>query len=344
MKMGPRIGILGVGAIGGGVGGELTRAGHDVTLIDMWPEHVNAMKTDGLTVTKRDEEFNTPVNALHIHELQNIDEKFDYGFLAVKSYDTEWAAALIDNYVKDGGAVVDFQNGINDERVAAVVGIERAMACIITIGAGMYEPGHVVRSDANDIGFKIGEHDGSDTARAQELIGIMNDVAQTKLTTNMWGDRWSKLAVNCMANPIAGLSGLGSSEVRTDPVASRIAIQMAAEVVSVALALGHTVEPISGIDPSRFIEAAKGINAEELQTDMATGAEAVAGGHPSFLQDVMKHRRTEIEFLSGYVSEKGREAGVKTPFCDAIVETVLSHGVGKLEPKPENLAPLEALL
>ena len=58
----------------------------------------------------------------------------------------------------------------------------------------------------------------------------------------------------------------------------------------------------------------------------------------------MKHRRSEIEYLSGYVSEKGKEAGVNIPFCDAIVETVLGHGVGKLEPKTENLRPLEALL
>lgn len=342
--MKPRIGILGAGAVGGVVGGELSRAGHDVTLIDQWPEHVIAMNASGLTVTKRDEEFTTPVNALHIHELQNIDEKFDYGFLAVKSYDTEWAAALIDQYVKDDGAVVDFQNGINDERLAAVVGVKRAMACIITIGAGMYEPGHVLRSDANKVGFKIGEHDGTDTARAQELVSVMNDVEQSRVTTNMWGERWSKLAVNCMLNPVAGLSGLGSAEVRTDPVASRIAIQMAAEVISVARALGHTVEPIFGIEPSRFVDAAKGINSDALQADMAAGAGTLSGGRPSFLQDVMKHRRTEIEYLSGYVSEKGKEVGVKTPFCDAIVETVLGHGVGKLEPKTENLRPLEALL
>ena len=45
----------------------------------------------------------------------------------------------------------------------------------------------------------------------------MNDVAGTKVTTNLWGERWSKLAVNCMANPLAGLSGLGSAEVRTAP-------------------------------------------------------------------------------------------------------------------------------
>ena len=42
--MSMRIGIIGVGAIGGVVGGMLTKAGHDVTLIDQWPEHVEAMK------------------------------------------------------------------------------------------------------------------------------------------------------------------------------------------------------------------------------------------------------------------------------------------------------------
>ena len=342
--MATRIGIIGVGAIGGVVGGMLTRGGHDVTLIDQWPEHVEAMRANGLTITTRDDEYNVQVNTLHISDLQNVSEKFDYGFVAVKSYDTEWATALIDNYVKPGGAVVDFQNGINDERVAAIVGTERAMACIITIGAGMYEPGHVVRSDANPLGFKIGEHDGSNSPRANELAGIMNAVAETHVTTNMWGDRWSKLAVNCMANPVAGLSGLGSAEVRTDPTARRIAIRMGAEVINVARALGHTVEPIFGIDPQRYVEAAEGKNIEELETDMAHGAEALAGGRPSFLQDVMKGRRTEIEYLNGYVSEKGREVGVPTPFCDAIVKVVLSYPVGQIKPEMSNLDSLSALL
>jgi 2-dehydropantoate 2-reductase len=322
----------------------LTKAGHDVTLIDMWPEHVEAMKANGLNITTRDAEYDVPVNALHIHELQNVFELFDYGFVAVKSYDTEWATTLIDRYVKPGGAIVDFQNGINDEKVAAIVGVERAMACVITIGAGMYEPGHVVRSDANAVGFKIGEHDGAESARAAELAEVMSSVENTLVTTNMWGDRWSKMAINCMANPVAGLSGLGSAEVRTDSRARSIAIRMAAEVISVARALGHEVEPIFGIDPERYIDAAAGKNVEELESDMADGAESLAGGRPSFLQDVMKGRRTEIEYLNGYVAEKAREVGVPTPFCDGVVKVVLSHGVGRLKPDISNLEPLTALL
>ena len=54
---------------------------------------------------------------------------------------------------RPAGVVVDFQNGINDERVAALAGRERCLGCVITIGAGMYEPGHAIRTDRSQVGF-----------------------------------------------------------------------------------------------------------------------------------------------------------------------------------------------
>jgi 2-dehydropantoate 2-reductase len=340
-----RIGIVGAGAIGSVVGGMLTKAGRDVTLIDQWPDHVTAIRKNGLRLSGTCGDHTIKVKALHIHEAQSVREPFDAVFISVKSYDTEWATQLGVQYLAiPDGVVVDFQNGINDERVAAVAGRERTLGCVITIGAGMYEPGHAMRTDTNSVGFKIGELDGKDTARARELAQIMNAVAPSRTTTNLWGERWSKLAVNCMANPIAGLSGLGSSEVRTDPNARRIAIKVAGEVITVGRALGYEVEPIFGIPAQRFVDGAAGENLEELETDMAAGAGSLAGGKPSFLQDVLKGRRTEVEFLNGYVSEQGKKAGISTPFCDAIVKTVKNYPVGTLKPDPKNLAPLVAML
>ena len=118
-----RIGIVGAGAIGGNVGGMLAHAGFDVTLVDQWPEHVVAIKENGLIVERRSEELLTHPVALHIHELQFVDEvPFDWVFVAVKASDTEWSTMLMMPYLAEGGTVVDFQNGINDERVAAIAG------------------------------------------------------------------------------------------------------------------------------------------------------------------------------------------------------------------------------
>src|SRR5687768_10984793 len=137
-----RIGILGAGAIGSIVGGLLTKAGHDVTLVDQWPEHVEAMKQVGLRLSGSCGEHVIPVKALHLHEAQSVDEPFSAVFLAVKSYDTEWATHFALGLLGRGrsrsgshGIVVDFQNGINDERVAEVAGAQNTLGCVILISA-----------------------------------------------------------------------------------------------------------------------------------------------------------------------------------------------------------------
>jgi 2-dehydropantoate 2-reductase len=340
-----RIAILGSGAIGSVVGGMLTRAGTDVTLVDQWPDHVEAMKRHGLRLSGTCGEHLIAVRALHLHELQSVAEPFDAIFLAVKSYDTEWAAQLAAGYLRQpDGVVVDFQNGVNDERVAAVVGRERTLGCVIVISAGMYEPGHAIRTDTTGVGFKIGELDGRDTPRAQALAKVMCQVALTQVTTNLWGERWSKLAVNCMGNALAGLSGLGSAEIRLEPGPRRIAIQLGAEAVRVGRALGHAIEPLIGIDAQRIVDAAEGRGLAGVEADLAAEAKRRTGGRPSLLQDVMKRRRTEIDFLNGYVSAQGRTVGVPTPFNDAIVAAVHAHGVGRLTPDPRNLEPLLKML
>jgi 2-dehydropantoate 2-reductase len=225
-----------------------------------------------------------------------------------------------------------------------VAGRERTLGCVITIGAGLYEAGHAMRTDTRSIGFKIGELDGRDTERAQRLARVMNDVAGAEVTTNLFGERWSKLTVNCMANPIAALSGLGSAEVRSVPGPARIAIQVAAEAISVGRACGFEVEPIYGIDTQRFVDAAVGRGTEQLLADMAASTKGLAGGRPSMLQDVMRGRRTEIDYLNGYVVDQGRRVRLKTPFNEMIAHLVHQHGVGTLKPSPDNLDPLMQML
>ena len=332
------IGIIGAGAIGGVVGGMLTRAGFDVTLFDHWSEHIDEMKRNGLRLSgPLLGDFRVPVKARHLYEAQGLSEQFDIGIVAVKSYDTEWASAFISPLVKDDGAIVDFQNGINDERVAAVVGRERTLGCVITIGAGMYEPAHCMRTDTRTLGFKVGELDGADSDRARDIAAMMNHVAGSESTTNLWGERWGKLAVNCMANPIAGLSGYGSGEVRSRDDTRWLCIRIAAEVIEVGRALGHNIEGVWGIDAQRFVDVANGGDSTQLDAELIAGAQALGEGRPSFLQDVIRGRRVEIDALNGWVVEQGRAVEVPTPANEAVAEVVRSFPVGELRSEPGNL-------
>src|SRR6202022_3760266 len=133
-----RVGIMGAGAIGSVVGGMLTRAGHDVTLIDQWPAHVTAMQTHGLRLSGTCGDHLVPVKAVHLCDAQAIGQPFDAIFLAVKGYDTDWATLFAIRFLSQpDGVIVDFQNGMNDERVAALAGRERTLGCVILISAGM---------------------------------------------------------------------------------------------------------------------------------------------------------------------------------------------------------------
>ena len=55
------------------------------------------------------------------------------------------------------------------------------------------------------------------------------------------------------------------------------------------------------------------------------------------VQDLIKERKTEVEFLNGYVVKKGQEAGIATPINQAIVAVTGQVEAGELKPSLSNL-------
>src|SRR5688572_5853105 len=109
--MGKHIVFVGAGAVGGYVGAYLARAGEDVTLVDPWPEHIEAIKRDGMHLGGSQGEHVAQVNALHVSEVQSFARKpVDIAIICTKSYDTEWASVLINQYLTPDGYVVSMQN------------------------------------------------------------------------------------------------------------------------------------------------------------------------------------------------------------------------------------------
>src|SRR6201989_1318633 len=175
--MNKRIAFVGAGAIGGYIGGNLTALGHDVTLIDAWPAHVEAMRAAGLRLHGMTEPENhtVRVNAMHITEVQALAKQrpIDIAFIAVKSYDTVWATRLIRQYLAPGGFIVSSQNCINEERIASIVGWGRTVGCVVGGGGGveLSEPGHVRRTMMKNRGvvsFHVGEPHGRISRRVEE--------------------------------------------------------------------------------------------------------------------------------------------------------------------------------
>ncbi len=340
-----KLAVFGVGAIGSTLGAYLTRAGRDITLIDMWSAHVEEMTQRGLKVTAPDEEFTVKVKAVHLADVCSLRESFDAVIFSVKSYDSEWAVRFIAPYLKPSGILVSAQNGINEDLLAPVIGYTRLVGCVVTLGAGLYEPGHVTRTSASSRhSLTVGEMNGMVTSRLQELVKVLAPVGPTRATANLWGERWAKLIVNSMANPIAGITGLGSAELRASTEVFPIIVRIACEALTVAEVLGVQVEPVGGIPAQAYLDAGRGLGLQELRDRLIEGGRNLGAGRPSLLQDVTKGRRTEVEYLNGYVARKGREVGVPTPMNEAVVQVVKRVEAGTLRQGPANLALLTECL
>jgi 2-dehydropantoate 2-reductase len=213
-----RIAVVGAGALGGYAGGTLAHLGHDVTLIDPWPEHVEIIRKRGLELDglTPEEKFTVKPRILHLTEVQALAKTpVDVAIVAMKSYDTLWATALIAPYLSEQGFVLSLQNCMNEETIAGVVGWGRTVGAVASmISVDLYEAGRIRRTmpkggDKYTI-FRIGEPHGRITPRVEELVKWFSGIDSAKATTNLWGERWSKLVQNSMGNGVTAATGLTS--------------------------------------------------------------------------------------------------------------------------------------
>jgi len=350
--MGKRIAFVGAGALGGYVGGYFAQQGQDVTLIDMWPENIEAIRARGLELdgVTPEEKFTVKnVKTMHLTEVQSLSKQkpIDIAFVSLKSYDTEWATMLIKPYLVPDGYVVSLQNCVNEEKIAGIVGWGKTVGVVASvISVEMFDAARIRRTAAKGgdkhTVFRVGEVHGTITARVRELVELFSKIDSAKGVTNLWGERWSKLAQNGMRNGVSAVTSLTTAQCDMNTEIRRFAIRLGAEAVRVAQALGYQLEKIGGVSPELLVRAAdgdRGALAEVEQHMIARAKENPRGDmqRPSMAQDMYKGRRTEIDFMNGYIIDKGKMLGIPTPSHEKLVNIVRKVERGELEASPLHL-------
>jgi 2-dehydropantoate 2-reductase len=348
--MGKKIAVVGVGAVGGYTGAHMVRAGEDVTFIDMWPAHVEEMKRNGLRITHHEGEapFTVEVRALHLTEAQHLAKEapIDIAFVCTKSYDTHWAALMIRQYLAPGGYVVSLQNCMNEATIAEVVGWGKTMGCIASnISVGLVEPGHVhrggVKGGAAHTVYRTGEVHGNITDRAREVCRLAR-ADSAKVTDNLWGERWSKLVANTMANGVSACTGLPGAQIAQNEAIRHFQARLGSEAIRIGQARGYKLEEIGHQDPEIVARAGEGDAAALKQYDehRLNAPRGAADQRPSMGQDMAKGRRTEIEFLNGFVVREGAQIGIQARANEHLVDIVKKVERGELKQDPRHITEL----
>jgi len=336
-----RIVFVGAGAVGGYVGAAMAAKGHDVTLIDPWPEHIERIKREGMHLSGSEGDRVIEVKAMHITDVQQLAaHPVDLAFICMKLYDTPWASALIKPYLAPRGILVTMQNGLVEETVAQIVGWGRTLGGIASMFAvEAVAPGHIVRTQmpGGDVytTFRVGEMSGLVTERALAVAQLLRAVDSAKVTENLFGERWSKLVANTMTSGLCGILGMSLNEMVEWAPSRRAQIRLGAEAIRVARALGFKLEPIRGLVAEQWLAAARGDEAAlaEVEATMLKYNKRRTGeGRSGTAQDIAKGRRTEIDHMNGYVAAQGEAVGMAAPTHAAVTALVKRIERGELAP------------
>ena len=216
---------------------------------------------------------------------------------------------------------------------------ERLGNCVLgglsNLGATMEAPGIYEQRNAGHL--LIGELAGGESERTERVYRWLERAVEVRATRNLRGAVWSKLLVNCSVTTIGAIAGGTMRGYMTSPEGSELFNRTYDEALSVALATGAQPETML-VEPIPPGWRADGIASEGRDTWITKILTAYGDVTPSMLQDIRRGRRTEIEFINGYVVNMARQFGLDAPINAAIVETVHAITSGRFAPNPGLLA------
>ena len=299
----PKLYVLGAGAMGSLFGGLLAEGGMDVTLIDPWQGHVEAIRQHGLRMVGFGGDRHITVKAaIAASGLPTAD----IIFVQCKAIHSHAAIAAAQAIVGPGTAVISFQNGLGSEEVlASVVGADRVLGGLTAQGASIEGPG-VVRNYA-ELPSHIGEMEGGISDRVTALAALFSEHGlPTSPSTDIRLDIWKKLMANVGISAPSGIANLKIRELFQVPEMSETAYAAIDEAVEVGKAVGVALDANE---------------AREVLSKIA-GPGGSGDNKTSLCNDLLNRRPTEIDFINGAIVRLGRQHGIATPVNATLVAAV----------------------
>jgi 2-dehydropantoate 2-reductase len=289
--------LVGAGGIGGVVGSLLCATPADLTVLTTNLAIGGALRERGFRL--RGDDAGRGGRPQAVVSVAPDTRDFDWVLLAVQPPQVESAARSVLSALAPHGQLVCFQNGLCEERVAALVGSERVVGAVVAWGASMLEPGMYERTSAG--GFSLGVLPGGEAARLPELARLLEVVGPVTITQNLAGVRWSKLAINCAVSTLGTLGGERLGALLRLRFVRRLALEVVTEAVLLARAEQVRLEKVAGTVDLEWLVLGAG--------DRQKGSMSLAAKHALILAVGARYRRMRSSMLAAL--ERGREPAVE---------------------------------
>ena len=277
------------------------QAGVEIWILDKNPERAKRINQQGISVEGISGNWQVEVKAT-----ASVEEiaRADLIVICVKSYDTKEAISNAKSLIGDNTKVLTLQNGIgNIEIMAEVVGSEKVIAGVTNLGATLMDIGKVRHAGKGET--VIGRIDGKIPMELRTIREVFNKAGlEARISRDIKGLLWSKLIINAGINALTAITRLNNGRLVEFEGTRRILREAVTEAIRIAKR--KRIKLIYD-DPLAKVEAV---------------CEATSTNVSSMLQDVLRKKRTEVDFINGVIVRQGQELGIPVPVNSILVDLV----------------------
>lgn len=291
--------VVGPGAMGCLFAAGLQRAGLDVTLLDYRPERAAEIRQKGVRVEGVGGSFEARVPAT----VGPLSGEPRFVLVCVKSNQTRTAGRAVRDLVEGSPVVVTLQNGLGHvASLEEIFGQGRVLGGVTSEGATLLETGRVRHAGRGETVVGPRGAPGGAADRLAEAFGRAG--FKTRCADAVEGLIWGKLLVNVGINALTAITRLPNGRLPEVPGTNRVMER--------------------AVDEAAAVSRAKGIRLpyDDPQARVVEVCRATAKNVASMLQDVLRERTTEVDFINGAVVREGKALGVPTPVNETLTALV----------------------
>jgi len=306
-----KIVIVGPGAMGCLFAGNFAKSGQEVWVLDKYPQRAEKIKQNGISLEGLSNAHNVKVNVTT--KIEDI-KKPDLIVICVKSYDTEAAVKLIKPLVGETTYVLTLQNGLgNIDAIAEIAGENNVIAGVTSHGSTLLSDGHAKHCGKGETVIGRWQASGKRQAKQWKIPRrALEDIADvlknagfaTKVSDKIKDILWSKLIINVGINALTAITRLNNGQMLENEGAKQIMKQAVLEASKIArrkkISLDYS-------DPLKKVESVCNQTALNMS---------------SMLQDVLKKKKTEVDFINGAIVREGEDLEIPTPVNSVLADLV----------------------
>ncbi len=300
-----KIVVVGAGAMGSIYAGLLADAGHNVSVVDLWQDHIDRISTNGLRIQGASGD-RLVRNVFATTDAARIGG-CDLAVIATKASGAVAAARSILPALKPEAVILTIQNGLGSgDRIAEYLGNRKLLLGVAGgFGAAMAGPGHVQHAGMELI--RIGEPRGGHSEAAENIARVWREAGfRVRTYQDINQLVWEKFVCNVAFSGPCTVFNRVLGEIMSDPAAWKIALGCAREAYRVGIA--------------RSVSFSFG----DVDQYVADFGRKMPDARPSMLQDHLANRRSEIDFINGMVPVLGAEENMDTPYNEAL-SAIIRH-------------------